>query len=112
MSPETARPAIWGSRPGLDDLRVAAESEAFLIQNPSHAQAQRRLRRQRHVEKLHRLGARVLFELVDELDRHHGLGDDLDQRLEAFAALDPGLLAALGADRFPAAPLRLVGSAT
>ena len=112
MSPETARPAIWDSRPGLDDLRVAAESEASLIQNPSHAQAQRRLRRQRHVQQVHRLGARVFFEFVDELDRVHGLGDDLDQRLEAFAALDPGLLAALGADRFPAAPLRLVGSAT
>src|SRR6266513_2617552 len=39
MSPETARPAIWDSRPGLEDLRVAAESEASLIQNPSHAQA-------------------------------------------------------------------------
>jgi hypothetical protein len=112
MPHKAARPTIWDSRPGLDDLRVAAESEASLIQNPSHAQAQRRLRRQRHVQQVHRLGARVFFEFVDELDRVHGLGDDLDQRLEAFAALDPGLLAALGADRFPAAPLRLVGSAT
>src|SRR5437868_15546582 len=108
MSPETARPAGWGpNRAGLDDLRVAAESEASLIQNPSHAQAQRRLRRQRHVQQVHRLGARVFFEFVDELDRVHGLGDDLDQRLEAFAALDPGLLAAIDADRFPAATLRL-----
>ena len=111
MSPETARPAIWDSRPGLDDLRVAAESEASLIQNPSHAQAQRQLRRQRHVEQIHRLGARALFELVDELDRVHGLGDDLDRRLERYARLDPDLLAALGADRFPAAPLRIVGGA-
>ena len=112
MSPETARPAGWGpNRAGLDDLRVAAESEASLIQNPSHTQAQRRLRRQRHVEQIHRLGARVIFELVDELDRHHGLGDDLDRRLEAFAGLDPDLIAAVGADRFPVAPLRIVGGA-
>ena len=110
MSPETARPAGWGpNRAGLDDLRVAAESEASLIQNPSHTQAQRRLRRQRHVEQIHRLGARVIFELVDELDRHHGLGDDLDRRLERYAALDHRLLAALGGDRFPASPMRVVG---
>src|SRR3954470_4277027 len=111
MSPKTARPATRGSRPGLDDLRMAAESEAFLIQNPSHAQAQRRLRRQRHVEKLHRLGARVLFELVDELDRHHGLGDDLDRRLEAYAGLDAELIAVVGADQFPPSPTLLIGGA-
>lgn len=28
MPPETARPAIWDSRPGLDDFRVAAESRS------------------------------------------------------------------------------------
>jgi hypothetical protein len=42
----------------------------------------------------------------------HGLGDDLDRRLEAYAALDPDLLVALGGDRFPPAPLRVVGGAT
>jgi len=53
MSPKAARPAGWGpNRAGLDDLRVAAESEASLIQNPSHAQAQRRLRRQ-HLARQH-----------------------------------------------------------
>ena len=75
-------------------------------------QAARRLRRQRHVEQVNRLGARAVFELVDELDRVHGLGDDLDPRLEAYPGLDPELLASLGVDRFPAAPLRLVGSVT
>ena len=80
--------------------------EAEVILSTSHAQAQRRLRRQRHVEKLHRLGARVLFELVDELDRHHGLGDDLDRRLEAYAGLDAELIAVVGGDRFPASPVR------
>ena len=75
------------------------------------SQASARLRRQRHVEQVHRLGARVIFELLNELDRVHGLGDDLDRWLERYARLDPDLLAALGADRFPAAPLRIVGGA-
>ena len=107
----SAAPHLPGSRPGS-----AAEIERALEQplntiSADKSQALARLRRQRHVEQVHRLGARVIFELLNELDRHHGLGDDLDRRLEAFAGLDPDLLAALGADRFPAAPLRLVGSA-
>ncbi len=72
-------------------------------------QAKRRLCRERHVEQVHRLGARVIFELLNELDRVHGLGGDLDQRLEAYAGLDHRLLAAVGGDRFPASPLRIAG---
>ena len=81
------------------------------LDNPAvlRTQASPRLQRQRHVEQVHRLGARVIFELVDELDRHHGLGDDLDRRLERYAGLDPEVLPAVGGDRFPSAPLRVVG---
>ena len=113
MPHKAARPVGWEpNRAGLDDLRVAAESEASLHLKSLRAQASQRLHRQRLVERVHRLGARAVFELVDELDRHHGLGDDLDRRLEAFAGLDPDLLAALGVDRFPPAPLRVVRSAS
>jgi hypothetical protein len=78
-----------------------------------HLKAQElcRLRRLRHVEQIHRLGARVLFELVDELDRHHGLGDDLDRRLQRYAGLDPEVLCALGGDQLPVSPVRIVGGA-
>src|SRR5438477_795341 len=103
MSPKAARPAGWGpNRAGLDDLRVAAESEASLHQNSLQAQAQRRHRRQHLARQLHGLGARVVLELIDELDRVHGLGDDLDRRLERYAALDAELIAVVGADQFPA----------
>lgn len=72
-------------------------------QHPAH------LRRQRHVERVQRLGGRVVFEFVDEIARHHPeIADDLDQRLARYAALDPGLLTAVGADRFPASPIRAV----
>jgi hypothetical protein len=72
-----------------------------------------RLRRWRHVERLFRLGsARVLFEPLDELARHHpGIAADIDRRLARLAGLDPALLAAFGGDRFPPAPLRVVGGA-
>jgi predicted DNA-binding transcriptional regulator AlpA len=109
--PENSTPGRRGpDRAGLDDFRGRRQSEASLDQNTLRAQALRRMRRQRLVERVCALGHRAVFELVDELDRHLGLGDDLDRRLERYAALDPGLLVALGGDRFPAAPLRAVGA--
>src|SRR5436309_13790355 len=98
MLQKAPRPAGWRpNRAGLDDLRVAAESEPSISQKLLRAQAQQRLCRQRQVERIHRLGARVLYELLDEIDRHHGLGDDLDRRLERYAAVEPTILAAVGA---------------
>ena len=78
----------------------------------SQQAAMLRLRRQRLVECLHRLGPRPTFELVDELARRHpDIADDLDRRLAAYTErLTPELLRAVGANRFPASPLRIVGS--
>ena len=81
------------------DNRALAEAQAL---------AQQRLRRQHQVELIHRLGPRVAFELIDELDRYHGLGPDLDDRLAKYAALDPEVFRAVGGDRFPRAAIRIV----
>ena len=110
MPPETARPATWGSRPGLDDFCGQRKSGPSLSQNPIHAQAQQRLRRQRHVELFRLNSARVWLEFVDELARHHPqIAADLDRRLGRYAELSPELLHAVGADRFPLRPLRVIG---
>jgi hypothetical protein len=66
--------------------------------------------RRRHVERLHHLGPRVVYELLDEIARHHDIGADVDRRIARYAELDPTLLAILGGDRFPASPMRLVRS--
>jgi hypothetical protein len=66
-----------------------------------------RLRRKRQIEKICHV-PRLVFELIDELDRHHGLGDDLDHRLERYAELDPLILAVVGGDRFPASLVRVI----
>jgi hypothetical protein len=66
-----------------------------------------RLRRQRQCEKNWRLGARVLFELLDELYRHHYL-EGLDRRLSRYAALDPEILQAVDGHKFPPVPLRVI----
>jgi hypothetical protein len=73
-------------------------------------QAQQRFRRKYLAWQVHRRGPRAVFELVDEIARHHpDFADDIDRRSERFAALDPALLRALGGDRFPARPLRVAG---
>jgi len=70
--------------------------------------AAQRLRRQHQVRRLHALGPRPTFEFIDEIAHHHGIGVDIDQRLARYAELDPEVLSALGADRFPALPIRPV----
>jgi hypothetical protein len=52
-----------------------------------------------------------MFELVDEIARHHGLGADLDRRLERYSRINPVALDVAGGDRFPPRPTRLIGSA-
>jgi hypothetical protein len=66
----------------------------------------RGLRRRRQVEAIWLLGARVVFELLNEIERY-GL-DNLDARLARYAALDQDVIHLVGADRFPYPPTRLV----
>jgi hypothetical protein len=106
LEKENPVPLAGGNRAGI----------RYAVQQPStreilKTQAQQRLRRQHLAQQVHRLGARVLFELLAELGRHHGIEDDIGRRLERYAELDPEVLRALGGDRFPPAPLRLVGGA-
>ena len=62
------------------------------------------LRRQRQAEHLHRLGARPVLEaLVEVAD-----GRDLGLVLDAFAALDPDIVNAVGGADFPAPPIHAV----
>jgi hypothetical protein len=71
----------------------------------------RRLFRQRAVARVHALGQRPTFKLVDEIIRHHpDLEDEIDKWIDKYADLDPDLLRRLGADRLPLIPPpRLVG---
>ena len=62
------------------------------------------LQRQRCATHLHDLGARPVLEALLELDA----GRDLDDVLARYAELDPEIVRALGADRFPPLPLRRV----
>jgi hypothetical protein len=68
----------------------------------------RRQRRQRMAAAVHALGSRVVFELLDEIGRHHGIANDIDTRLAKYAKLDRRLLRTVGGDRFAPPPLRVV----
>jgi hypothetical protein len=71
----------------------------------------RRLRRQRYAARILPLGDRVLFELVDHIAGRFGIEDEVDRLLDRFAGLDPTVLRALGGDRLPPNPTRIIGGA-
>src|ERR1700730_12870070 len=71
---------------------------------PQKSQYPRQLRRQRQVTRICQT-PRLVAELLAEIGRHHGIADDIDRRLERYCRLSPDLLHALGADRFPSAPI-------
>ena len=60
------------------------------------AESMRRLRRQRLVEHLHRLGPAPLGHFLREVEN----GASIPDHLERYAQIDPELVRALGGDRF------------
>src|SRR5438105_15400209 len=103
MSPKAPRP-VWWDRAAAGVIAYGKNQHSLDNLTALRAQASQRLHRQRLVERVHRLGARAVFELIDDLDRPHGLGDDLARRLERYAALGPAVLCAFGGDRLPTYP--------
>ena len=68
----------------------------------------RDLRRQRHVERLHRLGPRVLDELLQEIGAERSCMTSIEMKLERYAKLDRGVIAAGGSNRLPRTPIHAV----
>ena len=68
----------------------------------------RRQRQQRMAAAVHALGARVVFELLEEIGRDHGIAKAVDNRLEHYPALDRTVLGAVRADESPPQPVWLV----
>lgn len=67
------------------------------------------LRAERDALAVHRLGPRVMLELLAEIARDNGIEDGVRERLAAYAArLTPEMLAVTGGDRLVPRPLRLV----
>jgi hypothetical protein len=63
---------------------------------------------QRSVARLYRLGPRVIAEMLVELGRQRLIRTEIEVLVERYANLDPGLLAAVAADRFPPLPTRQI----
>lgn len=99
-------------RPDASDLGTAADVKGgqerrLFDASAAQSQALARLRKQRQVERISRV-PRLVFELLDEIGRRHGIEADISVRLARYAELDQGLLATVGGDRFPASPTRLI----
>jgi hypothetical protein len=63
---------------------------------------------ERMVERLHHLGPRPLAEMIVEIAAATDEPGLVVDRVAAYAKLDPMLIRALGADRFPPMPLEVV----
>jgi hypothetical protein len=109
MPPQCAPDALAGES-GAGENIAGRRCDPYITPRRAAPEIQR-IRQQHLVERVHRLGARVVYELLDEIRRHHPeIADDLDRRLAAYAdRLDPDLLRAMGGDRFPAQPIHAVG---
>jgi predicted DNA-binding transcriptional regulator AlpA len=94
--PRTASPPVTsGGRAHRDDLRLTAEPGPSPALHPPPTQAESQLHRQYLVQQVHELGARVMFELLDEIARHPGFDDDLNELLERYVGLDGGVRGAV-----------------
>jgi hypothetical protein len=62
-----------------------------------HAESMRRLRRQRLVEHLHRLGPSPLGYFPREVEN----GANISDHLERYSRIDPEFVRALAGDRYP-----------
>jgi hypothetical protein len=68
------------------------------------------VRFRRNVERVHGLGPRVLAEMLEELGRTSLHMTTIEQMVAFYAPIDPAVLSALGACKFPPRPdLRIVG---
>ena len=66
------------------------------------------LKRQRHVQKLHRLGPRVIDALLIEIGAERSIMTLIERKIEKYAALDINAPGLAGGDRFPGQPIYLV----
>ena len=66
------------------------------------------LRFRRQVERLYRLGPRVVGEVFAHLGAKHGIQTSIEQTIECFAELEPKALEATGGDHLPPVPLHII----
>ena len=67
-------------------------------------------RLQRDIEKVHRLGPRAIYHLLDEIGCRHSCRTFIEERASRYAKLDPDIVRELGGDQFPPVPLHEVSA--
>lgn len=96
------REAAPAGRPSLNHPTPKRDAAENNFRDP----ALQALRLKRDAGRVHRLGARVLYELLDEMLQTGGPA--ILDIIERYANLDPEAVRAVGGDRFPTSPTRRV----
>ncbi len=95
-----ARPARWATG-GPRDHRAWRLDASKDTRSPHNPQGLAGQRLDRLIERVHALGPRPLAELLGEIAMATGEPGLIADRVAAYARLDPELVCALRADRFP-----------
>jgi hypothetical protein len=105
--PESERPGL--ARPGaLENTFNSSAARDNRRHQPAQG-AQRDLRFRHDVVRLHARGPRAIYELLAELGARRLCRTEIEQLVGCYAALDPEMIRAVGADRLPPLPVpRLV----
>ncbi len=96
------------ARTGADLSKAGWPSGSNNTQIDATVQALAEPRLERMIEHVHALGPRPLAEMLAEIARSTGQPDLVVDLVEKYARLDPEIVHALGADRFPPVPLEVV----
>ena len=88
--------------PGFDAARYPVIGQHYFGIVPPHV---RDLQFRRDVERLHRLGPRAIYHLLDEIGCRRLCKTFIEDRAREYAGLDPDVLAAVGGDKLPPSPI-------
>ncbi len=89
----------WSEPPSCEGFKTIGEMAAKIVAH---------LPFQRKVERIHRLGPRVLGEMLAELGAERSIMTIIDQKLDTYAQLDSKTLEVTGGDGFWPVPVRRV----
>jgi ProQ/FINO family len=89
----------------LLQLSLRADAAASRRSRMSAPADLRDLRFRRDIERLHRLGARAIYELLSALGARHLLRTEIEQTVARYGRIDPATVQLAAGDRMPPTPL-------
>ncbi len=108
MSPEKRKPPGWGRLSGVSVGVDTSRNNRSGLKKQSGPFDLADLRFRRQVERVYRLGPRVVGERLADIAAERGFRTVIDLKLDRYSRLDPKAVEVVGADKFWPAPVHEV----